>query len=89
MAFAFHAELTSSITLRVILASSPQRLVVEGRLTSAVRDESRGRKPGDCRSIELSCCHRETIGTISDRASGESSGVAGRTFSGLWSVESD
>lgn len=39
--------------------------MVEERLDPLVRDKSKGRKSGDCRSIEASRCHWEAIGSIS------------------------
>ena len=41
-----------------------------------MRVESRGRKSGDRGSIEASLRHSEAIGSIMERASGESLGVA-------------
>jgi len=56
-------RLTSSRAPSVILASLPRSLIVKGRLAPAMRNKIKGRKPGDCRSIEASCFHLEAIGS--------------------------
>lgn len=60
---------TLSMAPSAILALSPWSFIVEDRLASSVRAESKGRKSGDCPSIEASLSHREAIGSTSEKTS--------------------
>lgn len=59
----------------MIFALSSRSFEVERWAVPVVRDESKGRKSGECWSVEASRCHSEAIGCVLGRPFGGSPGV--------------